>query len=105
MVDNANNSIAGEDEPAAEPSAAQREGPRPKFEIDPRHVWITTPLLIAFFGLLGTAIATFSQEHSNTLLERNKFEYTLVQKALTAPSQQDAAKELLFLARLACSRD
>jgi hypothetical protein len=100
MIDHANHSPTGE----TEPPAAQRKAPWPKFEIDKRHLWITTPLLIAFLGALGTAVAAFMQQHSSTLLERNKFEYTLIQKALAAPSQPDAAKELLFFRKIGLLR-
>ena len=96
MIDHPSNSVTGKTEPSAAPPKATR----PKFEIDKRHLWITTPLLVAFLGLLGTAIASFMQQHSSTLLERNKFEYTLIEKALNAPSRPDAASELLFFKKI-----
>jgi putative peptidoglycan binding protein len=104
MVDNANSAIPGEDGPTAEASAPQREGPRPKFEIAQSRVWITAPLLIAFLGLLGTGLGALIQQYSNTLLERNKFEYTLIQKALDVPNRQDAAKALLFYQKIGLLR-
>lgn len=100
MADNADNPVPGEGEPTAELSAARNEGPRPKIEVDQRHVWITAPLAVAFLGLLGTGIGALAQQYSNTLLERNKFEYTLIQKALSAPNRQDAAKELTFFSKI-----
>jgi hypothetical protein len=92
MADDASNSTA-EDAPAIEPTA---HGTRRKFKITSTHVLITTPLVIAFVTVIGTILATVIQQHQNTVLERNKFESTLVERALAAPSRPDAAKELLF---------
>jgi hypothetical protein len=97
--DNASNHMPGEHEPAVASSVGRREGSRPKNEIDQRHVWITAPLMIAFLGLLGTGIGALTQQYSNTLLERNKFEYTLIQKALAAP-RPEALKELIFFSKI-----
>jgi hypothetical protein len=92
-ADDATNSTAEKDEPVAEPPV---DGPRPKFKITATHVLITTPLVIAFVTVIGTILATVIQQHENTVLDRNKFESTLVERALAAPSQPDAARELLF---------
>ena len=96
MVDHSNNS--------PESSPAPHKEPRPKIEIDRRHLWITTPLMIAVLGALGTVAASLMQQHSTTALERNKFEYTLIQKALATPNQPDAARELLFFTKIGLLR-
>ena len=85
---------------SSETSAVRKDKPRRKFEIDQRHIWFTAPVGIALLGLLGTAIGASLQNHSNNLLERNKFEYTLIQRALAAPSRPDAAKELDFFRKV-----
>lgn len=89
---------------STESSAASYKGVPLKTGIDRRHLWITTPLLIALLGGIGTVIASFMQQYATTALERNKFEYTLIQKALATPNQQDAAKELLFFAKIGLLR-
>jgi hypothetical protein len=104
MVADISNSTNAEDGSTVEPSAARREEPRSKFQVDQRHVWITAPLVIAFLGLLGTGLAALIQQYSITLLERNKFEYTLIQKALAAPNRHDAAKELTFYYKIGLLR-
>ena len=48
-------------------------------------------------GLIGTGVGAGLQGFSNYLLERHKFEYSLVQKALSAPSQKESAQSLKFL--------
>ena len=80
-------------EQTSDAASANKHQP-PKTPI--HHGWITFPLLIAFLGLLGTAITALLQQHASTLLERNKFQYQLIQQALAAPSQHDAGNALLF---------
>lgn len=63
------------------------------------YVWITAPLTIAFLGLLGTCIGAIFQQYSATQLERNKFEYQLIQKALAA-QPDDALKALQFFNKI-----
>jgi hypothetical protein len=72
-----------------------------KIKPDKKSLWFTSPLLIggitAISGLIGTGIGAILQGNANFKLERQKFEFTLIQKALQAPSQDEAAKQLLFL--------
>ena len=72
-----------------------------KINQEKRSLWFTSPLSIgvitAVLGLIGTGIASLLQENASLNLERLKFEYSLIQKALEAPNQDEAAKELLFL--------
>jgi hypothetical protein len=96
MNSDASDPVTGRTEPFATPPKAHR----PTFEIDKRHLWITAPVLVAFLTALGTIIVSSTQQYATTLLERNKFEYTLIAKALAAPSQPDAAKELLFFRKV-----
>jgi hypothetical protein len=65
--------------------------------IDRRHIWFTTPLLIALAVLVGTFSGAAIQGYSNNLLERHKFEYVLIQQALSTPSRKDSAQNLNFL--------
>lgn len=72
-----------------------------KIELDKRGVWFSSPLLLgifsAIFGLLGTGIGAAFQGYSNLQLERQKFESSLMQKALEIKDRNEAAKTLLFL--------
>jgi hypothetical protein len=72
-----------------------------KIKLEKRGLWFTSPLLIggitAISGLIGTGIGAILQSYTNSTLERQKFEFTLIQKALQAPTQDEAAKQLLFL--------
>lgn len=80
-----------------EGSANPRHEPPAKPTLDRRHIWFTTPLLVALFGLIATGITALVPSYSNSRLERHKFEYLLVQKALSAPSRKEAAQYLGFL--------
>jgi hypothetical protein len=66
-----------------------------------RTLWFTSPLLVAVVGLLASLLAAgigaALQGYSNTELERSKFEFTLIQKALESRDKKDAAKNLKFL--------
>lgn len=72
-----------------------------KIKLDKKSLWLTSPLLIggitAISGLIGTGIGAILQGNANFKLERQKFEFTLIQKALQALNQNEAAKQLLFL--------
>jgi hypothetical protein len=54
-------------------------------------------LFSAIFGLLGTGIGAALQGYSTLQLERQKFESSLIQKALDTKDKSEAAKSLLFL--------
>ncbi|NJR62761.1 MAG: hypothetical protein HC769_30610 [Cyanobacteria bacterium CRU_2_1] len=72
-----------------------------KLVLEERNLWLSSPLLIGIvstvFGVLGTAIGATLQGHANIQLERQKFEFVLIQKALENENKEEAAKELLFL--------
>jgi len=63
--------------------------------------WIASPVIVAVctavVGLFGTAAGVVLQGYWNTQLERQKFEFGLIQKALESTDQKDAAKRLQFL--------
>ena len=72
-----------------------------KIKLDKQGLWFTSPLFIgvitAISGLIGTGIGAILQGNATVNLERLKFEYALIQKALELPTQAAAAKQLLFL--------
>jgi hypothetical protein len=55
------------------------------------------PVLVAVIGLFAAALTPAFAWYSSTQLERSKFEYTLIQKALEIKDRRDAAKNLKFL--------
>jgi hypothetical protein len=85
-----------------------------QLEINRRNTWFGSPLLIAFITVLGGSIGTaFFQSYSSNQLERQKFEFSLILKALegkdknifmgsdgTDAARTDAAKRLKFLVEL-----
>lgn len=80
-----------------------------QIEINRRNRWSTSPLLIGIisvvFGSLGTALL---QGYWNNQLERQKFEFNLISKALEgkdknillSSNNKEAAKKLSFLVKL-----
>ena len=73
-----------------------------------REVWFTSPVLIgiasAVFGLLGTGVGAALQGYANIRLERQKFEFLLIQTSLEPSAEgdsdddrQEAARQLIFL--------
>ncbi len=78
-------------------------------EINRKNMWFASPLLIAFasamFGSIGTALF---QGYSNLQLERQKFEFSLILKALEGKDKsvfpgldkKESAKKLSFLVNL-----
>lgn len=81
-----------------------------EIEIKGKELWLTSPLLIAIvtlvsgvigsvFGLIGTGFATIYQAYSNLKLEQQKYEFSLIQKALETDDRDGAAKKLLFLVK------
>src|SRR5262245_39636647 len=79
-------------------SGGQESGTRPR-DADRPSFWFTsaTPLLLAFVGLLGTGVGAVLQGYWNTKLEREKFEFTLIQKALENADKTEAGRNLMFL--------
>ena len=80
-----------------------------KSKLEQKNIWFTSPLLIgitsAVFGLMGTAFGAAFQGFSNFQLERQKFEFELIRKALETEDKlienhtdrTEAAKKLRFL--------
>jgi Putative peptidoglycan binding domain len=60
-------------------------------------LWLASPLLLAVVGLIGTGVGAISQGFWNTRLEREKFEFGLIAKALDTNDKDNAAKNLRFL--------
>jgi len=63
--------------------------------------WFGSPVVLAVatavLGLLGTGVGVVMQAYSSTKLERQKFEFTLIQKALDTKDRTEAAHNLEFL--------
>jgi Putative peptidoglycan binding domain len=59
--------------------------------------WLASPLLLAVVGLIGTGIGAVLQGFWNTRLEREKFEFSLIEKALATADKNEAAQNLRFL--------
>jgi lysozyme len=72
-----------------------------KIKYDQKGLWVTSPLLLgvitAISGLIGTGIGAVLQGNANLKLERNKFEFIQIQKALETTDTKEAAKRLVFL--------
>lgn len=64
---------------------------------DRRYNWLAAPASLAIIGLMGTGFGAAISGYWNTKLERQKFEFSLIQKALEAPDKAEAAKGLTFL--------
>jgi hypothetical protein len=60
--------------------------------------WLTSPLSLALVALLGTAVGAVLQGFWNTKLEREKFEFSLINKALETKDKEEAARTLKFFA-------
>ena len=70
---------------------------------DPSAPWwhgapIAVTIASAIFGLLGTGVGALLQGYANTSLERQKFEFALIEKAVDTKDKAEAAKNLAFLA-------
>jgi hypothetical protein len=75
-----------------------------QISIDRRHIWLTAPLLIALAGAMGTFGGALLQGYWNNLLERHKFEYVLIQQALSTPTRKQSAETLDFLLKIGLLR-
>src|SRR5262245_485095 len=74
----------------------------PKIDERPRNaghtsLWFASPLLLAMVGLVGTGVGAVLQGFWNTKLEREKFEFSLIQKALETEDKDAAGRNLKFL--------
>lgn len=63
---------------------------------DSRRTLLVT-IITLMVGLAGTAFGAILQGRFNAQLERQKFESTLIEKALNTDDQSEAARRLLFL--------
>ncbi|MEM1242217.1 MAG: SH3 domain-containing protein [Cyanobacteria bacterium P01_H01_bin.26] len=90
---------------------------RAKIEIERKGVLLSSPLLIAGVStVFGTAIGAWLQGNANLnieqqkaeavlQLERQKFEFSLMEKALEKQDTEEAGKQLLFLVNSGVIRD
>lgn len=60
---------------------------------------ILTAIIAGILALTGSTLGTYIQGKSNVGLERMKFEFTLVQKALEVETQEEATRKLEFLVK------
>jgi hypothetical protein len=74
---------------------------RAKINLEKRGMWFSSPLLLgiatAIFGLVSAGIGAALQGYSNFQLERQKFEFSLILKALEIKDRTEAARQLSFL--------
>lgn len=81
--------------------AFKREELNAKHTGERKNILFTSPLLAAaltaIVGLLGAGVGAALSGYWNTKLERSKFEFTLIQKALELKDRREAAKNLKFL--------
>ena len=74
-----------------------------------KSVWSSPPLLVAALGLFATILASIVQNYFQSAasreLERQRFESTLIQKALDTDSPEEAAQRLKFLASIGLITD
>ncbi len=79
----------------------KREELKAKVAGERRNILLTSPLIVAgltaVVGLFAAGVGAALQGHSNTELERSKFEFTLIQKSLEIKDRREAAKNLKFL--------
>lgn len=72
-----------------------------KLEEKPQRISASSPLAITvitgMLGLIGAGAANFVQSRSNLALEREKFESSLILKAIETGNPEAASKNLLFL--------
>ena len=57
------------------------------------------PVVVAVIGLLGTAFAAASTARANRALEREKFAWSIITKALETPDRAEAKRRIVFLVR------
>ena len=59
-----------------------------------RRLVVRVPQLLALVGLVGTGVGAVLQGFWNTRLEREKFEFSLIQKALDTADKNEAGRNL-----------
>ena len=91
----------------AELKAKLNEKPPPS--TPPQRTGATSPLILAvitgIIGLIGAGVANVLQTRSNLQLERQKFESSLMLKAIETGKPEVAAKNLLFLTKVGLIND
>jgi LAS superfamily LD-carboxypeptidase LdcB len=77
--------------------ALKEQEVRSRIAIDRQGTWLSSSFLVAVAGLFGTGFGAALQGYSNFQLERQKFEFSLIQKALETTDQKQAVDRLVFL--------
>ncbi|HEV8369307.1 MAG TPA: hypothetical protein VGQ39_15235 [Pyrinomonadaceae bacterium] len=81
----------------------------PQTQAQPQRTTAPSPLTLAIItgiiGLIGAGVANVLQTRSNLQLERQKFESSLMLKAIETGKPEAAAKNLLFLVRVGLIND
>jgi putative chitinase len=93
----------------AELKSKLNEKPQTQPQAQPQRTSAASPLTLAIItgmiGLLGAGVANLLQTRSNLQLERQKFESSLILKAIETGKPEAAAKNLLFLTRVGLIND
>lgn len=80
-----------------------------KLEEKPKRILASSPLVIAvisgIIGLIGAGIANFMQTRSNLQLEREKFESSVIIKAIETGDPETATKNLVFIVKAGLIQD
>jgi hypothetical protein len=88
--------------------ALKEQEVRSRIKLDSQGTWLSSSLLVAISGLLGTGLGAALQGYSNIhlerqkfdanfQLERQKFEFALIQKALETTDTEEAVRRLEFM--------
>src|SRR5262245_8245864 len=88
---------------SSEPQPPQRPTqtpPTPPAPQRPAVSPLTLAIITGIIGLIGAAVANVLQTRSNLQLERQKFESSLMLKAIETGKPEAAAKNLLFLVKV-----
>ena len=89
----------------------KREELASKAGADKQTIWtgglspVAATVLVAFVGLLGSAVGAFLQGQSNLSLEQQKFESALISKAIEPENENERAQRLVFYTKLGLIRD
>jgi putative chitinase len=93
----------------AELKSKLNEKPSPPTPPQPQRAGAPSPLILAvitgIIGLIGAGVANVLQTRSNLQLERQKFESSLMLKAIETGKPEAAAKNLLFLVKVGLIND
>src|SRR6185503_4043311 len=86
--------------PTPPPAQSQPPPPRPSAASP-----LTLAIITGIIGLIGAGVANVLQTRSNLQLERQKFESSLMLKAIETGKPEAAAKNLLFLVKVGLIND